>query len=148
MTGARTEPHLGKGAVLPDRHARQLEQGLARRVGRVGPRAAPGGPPTALVLEVHDLADPALDDELGALIAGEHGDVDRRPSQRRAVLVHNGIHLRVANVRVLRFEGVACSALLGPGKCGVAATSWKPIIANAQNNTISTNDDRANLRSK
>ena len=50
------------------------------------------------------LGEPRLDDELGALVAREEGDVDPHALERGGVLVHDGIHLRVAHVRVLCVE--------------------------------------------
>ena len=53
-----------------------------------------------LVREVDDGLDAGLDDHLGALVAGEQGDVDGTPGHVLRVFVEDGIHLRVANVHV------------------------------------------------
>ena len=51
-------------------------------------------------LKVDDLRDARLDDELGALVAGEHGDVHRAARQGGLVRVEHRIHLGVADVGV------------------------------------------------
>ena len=49
------------------------------------------------VRHVDDLLDPWLDDDLGALVAGEEGHVDGAPLHWGAVLVHDSIHLGMAD---------------------------------------------------
>lgn len=49
------------------------------------------------VRHVDDLTDARLDDELGALIAREHRDVERAATHVCRVLVQNCVHLRMAH---------------------------------------------------
>jgi hypothetical protein len=57
-----------------------------------------------LVGQIYDLGNAALYDHLGALVAGEKAHVYCAALYICAILVEDGIHLRVAHVRVLGVE--------------------------------------------
>ena len=58
-----------------------------------------------LVRQVDNLPDAGLDDELGALVAGEQGDVDGAALDVRRVFVHDGVHLSVTDWEGSTSEG-------------------------------------------
>ena len=59
-----------------------------------------------LVREVDDGLDARLDDNLGALVAGEESDVDATAVNTLRVLVEDGVHLSVADIHVFVFKPV------------------------------------------
>mmetsp|Transcript_35678 Transcript_35678/g.60319 ORF Transcript_35678/g.60319 Transcript_35678/m.60319 type:complete len:257 (+) Transcript_35678:1502-2272(+) len=98
-----------------------------------------------LVLKVHHLRDPRLDEELATFVAREHGDVDGAAAERGPVLVHDGVHLRVAYVRVLGLQLVPVPALLRPRQARVGAVPGEAVVAYAQNHLVDPHDARPYL---
>ena len=122
------------GHELPDGNARQLEHlsaGNHFRLLRV------------LVGEVNDLLDAGLDDDLGALVAGEEGDVDLAALDVGRVLVEDGVHLGVADVHVLVLQPVGAG--LAPGKVVVAAPSRHPVVADTNDAVLGIDNDGSHL---
>ena len=78
-----------------------------------------------LVVQVHHLPDSGLDDDLGAVVAGEQGDVEGSAPDVGAAFVDDGVDLRVDDVRVLLVK--IGDSPPGPGQALVRATLGKPL---------------------
>lgn len=102
-----------------------------------GPEAIFGNP--VLVLVVDHFPNARLYYELGALVAGEHGDVNGGSCQCRRVLgVQNRISLGMDHIGVLGFQFVSICSLFCPRQFSIMAPSREPIVANAQNDLVSS----------
>ena len=90
-----------------------------------------------LVVVVNDLPDARLDDGLGALVAGEQGDVDPRPLEVIVGAVEDGVQLGVADVHIF---GVQRLALAAPGHGVVVAAHGHPVVAQGQDLVLGADD--------
>ena len=78
-----------------------------------------GRSPFVFVAVIDDFLDAALDDRLGALVAGEEGHIQLGPLQAAAPVVQDGIELAVDGIYILGLQGIL--PLPVPGKLLVGA---------------------------
>lgn len=92
--------------------------------------------------KVHNLPDAALDDRLGAFVAGEQRAVNAAAPQPGAGVIQNGVELGVADVSVFRFEHGAFAL---PGELVVRAAGGHPVVAYGEDFIFRAHDAGAHL---
>ena len=117
--------------------------GDARKQGI--PETVLGG--NVLVLIEDHLSDASLDDELGTLIAGEHGDIDGSTRKRgRVFSIEYRVGLCMHNIGVLGLQLAPICCYFGPGQASIMATPWKAVVPNAKNDLVSAHNACSNLQ--
>ena len=81
------------------------------------------------VTVIHNGFDPRLYDRLGALVAGELGNIKLRPFQTSASVVQNGVQLTVGDVKIL---GIQRFPFPCPWKLVIRTSHGKSVVAHGQ----------------
>lgn len=93
---------------------------------------------------VNDLLDPALDDRLGAFIAGEKRHVKLRPLKASAPVIQDRVQFAVHGIKIFRFQRVL--SLSRPRKIVVRAARGKTVVSHGQNLIVLAYDTASHLR--
>src|SRR5699024_8370364 len=118
------------GAVLDARHLEHAAAGDA------------GVAVVVLIRKIDQLLDAALDDRLGALIAGEQRHIHPRAGQVVVRAVEDRVQFRVADIHILGFQVLALAL---PGHVVVVATDGHAVVPQRQDLVLRADDAGAHL---
>lgn len=100
-----------------------------------------------LVLIEDHLSDASLNDELGALIAWEHGDIDGSSRKGRCILgIEDRVGLSMHHIGVLCLQFAAIGGNFGPRQTSIMAAPGEAVVADAKNDLIPADNACSNLQ--